>query len=498
MSELNLTFGDGKTATIPSGLLIDNKFVPALDGKTLDVENPSTGKVIGKVACAGPKDVDAAIKAAKKAFETVYGYKMAGDERGRLLMKLADAIDAHQDEIAAIESLDNGKPFWMAKGIDVAKAAQVFRYYAGWADKDSGTVVETDNESTLIYTRNEPIGVVGQIIPWNFPLLMLSWKLGPALATGCTVVLKTAEQTPLSAIRVAMLIKDIFPPGVVNILTGLGNVAGAALASHPDIEKIAFTGSTLVGRTIMKAAASSNLKKVTLELGGKSANIIFNDADVEQAVRWAAFGFTFNAGQTCCAGSRVYVQSGIYDKVLAALTDHVKSIKVGDAFTADSFQGPQVSKVQFDRIMEHIESGKQTSTLHTGGNKHSSAGEGHFIEPTIFTNVPNDSRIAREEIFGPVLVLQKFTDTEDVIKIANDSVYGLAAAIFTRDISQAITTAHRLQAGTVWVNCVNTLYAGAPFGGFKQSGIGRELGQEALKNYRNVKTVQVNLNAPAP
>lgn len=324
------------------------------------------------------------------------------------------------------------------------------------------------------------------------------WKLGPALACGNTIVLKTAEQTPLSALRVCQLIVEAgFPAGVVNVISGFGPVAGAAIANHMNIEKVAFTGSTLVGRNIMKAAASTNLKKVTLELGGKSPNVIFEDADIDQAVRWSAFGIMFNHGQCCCAGSRVYVQESIYDKFMEKMLQVTRDLKVGDPFAEETFQGPQVSQLQFDRIMAYIDSGKQSGAkIATGGVR--KGNEGYFIEPTIFTDVSPDAKIAREEIFGPVVVVSKFKDQEDLLRTANDSFYGLAAAVFSRDISRAIETAHALKAGTVWVNCYNQLNPQVPFGGFKQSGIGREMGEYALQNYTAVKAIHVNLNLPAP
>lgn len=412
-------------------------------------------------------------------------------------MKLAELIEANVAELAAIESLDNGKAFSIASGFDIPEAAANFRYFGGWADKNHGKVMEVDG-SKLCYTRHEPIGVCGQIIPWNFPFLMMAWKIAPALATGNTIVLKTAEQTPLSALKFAELVEQAgVPPGVINIVSGFGPVAGAAISKHMDIDKVAFTGSTLVGRSILSAAASSNLKKTTLELGGKSPNIVFDDADIDQAVSWSCFGINFNHGQTCCAGSRLYVQAGIYDEFQEKLLQKYKSVNVGDPFAEATFSGPQVSQLQFDRIMSYIDSGKQDGAkVLTGGAR--KGNEGYFIEPTIFTGVDPQSKIAREEIFGPVLVLQKFEDEADLLRIANDSIYGLAAAVFSRDISRALDTAHKLQAGTVWVNCYNQLFPNVPFGGFKSSGIGRELGEYALSNYTNVKSVICNISAPAP
>ncbi|CAD6587928.1 MAG: aldehyde dehydrogenase (NAD(P)(+)) ald5 [Cyphobasidiales sp. Tagirdzhanova-0007] len=489
---VNLTFGPGS----PLKSLINNEFVESEGGKVFDVINPTTGEKIADVSEASPKDVDRAVAAAQKAYDTVWGLNCSGAERGRLMIKLAEAVEANIDEIAAIESADNGKAFSVAKGFDLTEFAACLRYYGGWADKNHGKVIEVD-ATRMIHTRHEPIGVVGQIIPWNFPAMMMGWKIGPALACGNTVVLKTAEQTPLSALKIATLIKDIFPPGVVNVVTGLGKITGAAIASHMEIHKVAFTGSTLVGRSIMKAAADSNLKKVTLELGGKSPNIVCDDADIEQAVSWSAFGLFFNHGQCCCAGSRVYVQESIYHKFMAAFQKKVEELKVGDPFKADTFQGPQVSQLQFDRIMAYIDDGKKSGAKVTTGGKRL-GDKGYFIEPTIFENALPDTKIVQEEIFGPVVVVTKFKDDADIIKVANNSVYGLAAAVFSRDISRAMDLGHKLHAGTVWINCYNKLHVNVPFGGFKQSGIGRELGEYALAEYSNVKAVNININVPAP
>ncbi|KAF9232075.1 aldehyde dehydrogenase domain-containing protein [Melanogaster broomeanus] len=490
--EFNTPAYKGKVS-FDTGLFINGQFVDGSDGTTIDVINPTNGKVTTSVSEATSKDVDTAVDAAQRAFETVWGLNTPGAQRSILLGKLAVLMEAHADELAAIEALDNGKTFSWARNADVAASIDCIRYYAGWADKLTGQVQET-SEAKLTYSRHEPIGVVGQIIPWNFPLLMFSWKIGPALATGNTIVLKPSEFTPLNAIRMAHLIQEAgFPPGVVNILTGYGNTVGNAISHHMKIEKVAFTGSTLVGRKVMEAAAKSNLKNVTLELGGKSPNIIFDDADLEQAVNWAAFGIFWNHGQTCCAGSRIFVQEGIYDEFLQRFTAKARSLKVGDPFDPESFQGPQVSQIQFDRIMGYIESGKeQGAKVEVGGERQGN--EGYFIRPTIFTNTSPDMKIVREEIFGPVGVVIKFSDEEDVIRQANDTAYGLAAAVFTQNLNRAIKTAHRLKAGTAWVNCVNQLNTGVPFGGFKQSGIGRELGNYALNNYTNVKAVHINLD----
>ncbi|KAI0791845.1 aldehyde dehydrogenase [Abortiporus biennis] len=479
-------------SSFSTGLFINGEFVDGSKKTYIDVINPSTGKVITKISEGTPEDIDIAVKAAHHAFDTVWGLNTPGAKRGALLNKLASLMEAHFDELAALEALDNGKTFSWASRADVPSSIDTIKYYAGWADKIHGSTIET-TEDKLVYTRHEPIGVVGQIIPWNFPLMMMAWKLGPALATGNTIVLKPSEFTPLTALLMAKLIKEAgFPPGVVNIVNGYGHVVGQAISEHMDIEKVAFTGSTLVGRKIMEAAAKTNLKKVTLELGGKSPNVIFNDADLDQAVSWAAHGIFWNHGQACCAGSRIFVQEGIYDEFLKRFTEKAKSLKVGDPFAPESYQGPQVSQVQYDRIMGYIESGRsEGATVHYGG--HRVGEEGFFISPTIFTNTQPDMKIVQEEIFGPVGVVIRFTDEDDIIRKANDTVYGLAAAVFSQDINRALTTAHKLKAGTAWVNCVNQLHPNVPFGGVKQSGIGRELGEYALDNYTNIKAVHVNL-----
>jgi len=409
--------------------------------------------------------------------------------------KLGNLMEKHLDELAAIEALDGGKTFFWSKNVDIAAAIDCIRYYAGWADKVTGQVIET-TEAKLTYTRHEPIGVVGHIIAWNFPLLLMCWKLGPALATGNTVILKPSEMTPLTALRMCELISEAgFPPGVVNVVPGYGNTVGDAITHHHGIEKVSFTGSTLVGRKIMEAAAKSNLKNITLELGGKSPNIIFDDADLEKAANWAAFGVFWNQGQVCSAATRLYVQAGIYDKFLEKFTEKLKAINVGDPFGETSWHGPQVSQTQYDRIMNYIQAGKdEGAKVHIGGERIGT--EGYFMQPTLFTDTKPDMKIVKEEIFGPVGVLIKFEDEEDAIRQANDSTYGLAAAVFTENINRAIETVHKLKAGTTWVNCTNSLHNNVPFGGFKQSGIGRELGEYALHHYTNVKAVHINLGIP--
>ncbi|KAK3067823.1 aldehyde dehydrogenase (NAD(P)(+)) ald5 [Teratosphaeriaceae sp. CCFEE 6253] len=474
----------------PTGLFINNEFVKGVDGKTFEVINPTTEEVITSVHEATEKDVDIAVAAARKAFEGPWR-KETPENRGRLLVKLADLFENNLDLLASVESLDNGKAVSMAK-VDIGMSAGCLRYYGGWADKIEGKVMDTTPD-TFNYIRKEPIGVCGQIIPWNFPLLMWAWKIGPAVACGNTVVLKTAEQTPLGGLVAAKLIKEAgFPPGVVNIISGFGKVAGAAIASHMDVDKVAFTGSTVVGRQIMKAAAGSNLKKVTLELGGKSPNIVFEDADIDNAISWVNFGIFFNHGQCCCAGSRIYVQESIYDTFVEKFKERASKNVVGDPFAKDTFQGPQVSQVQFDRIMNYIKEGKESGAkVEIGGER--KGDKGYFIEPTIFSNVTEDMKIVQEEIFGPVCSISKFKTKEEAIRVGNSTTYGLAAAVHTKNLNTAIEVSNALKAGTVWVNSYNTLHHQMPFGGYKESGLGRELGEAALDNYTQTKTVSIRL-----
>jgi len=493
MSDLNLKLKTPQTGEYeqPTGLFINNEWVKAVDGKTFDVINPSTEEVICAVQEASEKDVDVAVAAARKAFNGPWR-KETPENRGKLLVKLAELFEKNADLLAAVETLDNGKAFSMAKNVDIPACAGCLRYYGGWADKIEGKVVDTTPD-TFNYIRKEPIGVCAQIIPWNFPLLMWAWKIGPAIATGNTVVLKTAEQTPLSAYVACNLIKEAgFPPGVINVITGFGKIAGAALSAHMDVDKIAFTGSTVVGRQIMKSAAGSNLKKVTLELGGKSPNIVFADANIDDAINWVNFGIYFNHGQCCCAGSRIYVEESIYDKFIERFRERAAQNAVGDPFAKDTFQGPQVSQLQFDRIMSYIEEGKKAgATVETGGKR--KGDKGYFIEPTIFSNVTEDMTIQQEEIFGPVCTISKFKTKEETIKIGNNTTYGLAAAVHTQNLNTAIEVANALRAGTVWVNTYNALHWQLPFGGYKSSGIGRELGEAALDNYVQTKTVSIRL-----
>ncbi|MCJ1427895.1 aldehyde dehydrogenase (NAD(P)(+)) ald5 [Sticta canariensis] len=474
----------------PTGLFINNEFVKGVDGKTFESINPSNEKPIVAVHEATEKDVDIAVSAARKAFQGTWR-TTTPEQRGKYLSKLADLFEQNAEQLASIETLDNGKAFSMAK-VDVGLAAGCLRYYGGWADKIEGKVVDT-NPDTFNYVKQEPIGVCAQIIPWNFPLLMWSWKIGPAIACGNTVVIKTAEQTPLSGLFAATLVKEAgFPPGVINVLSGFGKIAGAALSAHMDVDKVAFTGSTFVGRQIMKAAASSNLKKVTLELGGKSPNIVFEDADIDNAISWVNFGIFYNHGQCCCAGSRIYVQESIYDKFVEKFKERTQKNVVGDPFAKDTFQGPQVSQLQYDRIMEYIDSGKKEGAkVEIGGERHGK--EGYFIQPTIFSNVQEDMKIMQEEIFGPVCSIAKFKDEADAIRLGNTTTYGLAAAVHTKNLNTAIRVSDALRAGTVWINSYNMLHHQLPFGGYKESGIGRELGEAALANYTQTKTVSIRL-----
>ena len=474
-------------------ILIDNKWVDSVSGKTFETINPATGDVIAQVAEADAADVDLAVKAARKAFHTKAAWRrMSASERGKLLNRLADLIEKHADELATLESLDNGKPKHVAMAADLPLVVACYRYYAGWADKIQGKTIPISGDY-FCYTRHEPVGVVGQIIPWNFPLLMQAWKLAPALACGNTVVMKTAEQTPLSALRVGELIIEAgFPEGVVNILPGYGPTAGGALARHMDVDKIAFTGSTEVGKIIMKAAAESNLKRVTLELGGKSPNIVFADADMDAAVEGSHFALFFNQGQCCCAGSRVFVEEKVYDQFVEQSAARAKRRTVGNPLDKNTEQGPQVDNDQFTKVLSFIDSGKKEGAkLVAGGDR--VGDRGYFVAPTVFSDVKDEMKIAQEEIFGPVMSILKFKDMDELIERANKTIYGLAAAVWTRDIGKAHHVANNVRAGTVWINCFDVFDAGAPFGGFKQSGIGRELGEYGLQQYSEVKTVTVKL-----
>jgi aldehyde dehydrogenase (NAD+) len=473
-------------------LFIGGRWLDSASGKTFPTLNPATGETICQVAEGDKADIDLAVKAARKAFEEGPWPRMSASERGRLLHRLADLIEKNKEELAGLESLDNGKPYKDALAADLPLTIKCYRYYAGWADKIHGKTIPVDGPY-FCYTKHEPVGVVGQIIPWNFPLLMQAWKWGPALATGCTVVLKPAEQTPLTALRVAALAQEAgIPDGVVNVVPGFGPTAGAALSGHMDVDKVAFTGEHTTGQIIMEAAARSNLKRVSLELGGKSPNVVFADADIDAAVEGAYFGLFFNQGQCCCAGSRLFVEEKVHDQFVDKIVKRARAQRVGDPFDADTTQGPQVSQEQCDRIMGYINVGKKEGAkLLTGGSR--IGHKGYFIEPTVFDDVTDEMKIAKEEIFGPVMNILKFKDVNEVIRRGNQTFYGLAAAVWTRDINKAHKIANGLRAGTVWVNCYDVFDAAAPFGGFKMSGIGRELGEYALQLYSEVKTVYVNL-----
>jgi len=478
--------------------LIGGKWVPAASHKTFDVFNPAEASVVARVAESGKEDINRAVTAARRAFESGPWRRLTPSERGKLIWRIGDLILENADELAELESLDNGKPRTVARVADIPLAADLFQYMAGWATKIEGhtipiSVAYAPDARFHAFTLREPVGVVGQIIPWNFPLLMAAWKLGPALATGNCVVIKPAEQTPLSALRLGELIMEAgIPEGVVNIVTGFGETAGAALAAHPDVDKIAFTGSTEVGKLIVHAAAG-NLKKVSLELGGKSPNIVFKDVgDLDAAIAGAANAIFFNHGQCCCAGSRLMVERDIFDEVVSGVAEHAKKIKLGPGLNLDTQMGPLVSEEQLTRVTNYLHQGKQAGACYlTGGTR---AGDrGYFVQPTVVKNVKPGMSIVREEIFGPVVVAEPFSKPEDLVSRANQTDYGLAAGIWTRDIAKAHRIAAELRAGTVWINCYNVFDAALPFGGYKQSGWGREMGREVLELYTQTKAVVVGL-----
>ncbi|RNF18327.1 aldehyde dehydrogenase, mitochondrial precursor [Trypanosoma conorhini] len=474
-------------------LLINGKFVPAVSGKTFDVVNPATEEVCARVAEADAPDVDLAVAAAREAFQH---YRTTdGRYRRGLMLKLADAIHRHREELAAVETLDNGKPYGVALRLDLAQVEECFRYYAGWADKVCGQVLPTSG-SNFSFTKREPVGVCGQVIPWNFPLLMAAWKLAPALAMGNTVVLKPAEQTPLTALRLGELAVEAgYPDGVLNILPGFGPTAGARLAMHDDVDKIAFTGSTVVGHQIMRMAADSNLKRVTLELGGKSPLIVCDDADLDAAATVASEGVYFNTGQVCTASSRVFVHEKVHDAFVAKLKVLAESRRVGPGDDPANNHGPLVSARQHERVLGYIEKGKvEGATVVTGGAR--CGDRGYFVQPTVFTAVADKMTIAREEIFGPVVCVMAFKTMDEAIERANATTYGLAAGVCTTDVEKVMHCASFLRAGTVWVNCWNCFDAAMPFGGFKRSGLGRELGEQSLQHYTETKSVHIALKGP--
>ena len=484
-------------------MLIDGRFVSAASGKTFPVFNPATGDVICEVPEAELADVDLAVHAARRAFDNSAWTTMAPSARGQLLWRLADLLEQHTDEFAELEALDNGKPVSVARVADVPLAVDLFRYMAGWATKTMGSTIPLSaGHEYFSYTVREPVGVVAQIIPWNFPLLMAAWKLGPALATGCTVVMKLAEQTPLTGLRLAQLFMEAgFPPGVVNILTGFGEPCGAPLAAHDLVDKVAFTGSTEVGKLIARAA-TGNLKKVTLELGGKSPAIIFPDANMDEAIPGAASAIFFNQGQACCAGSRLFAHESIFDQVVEGMGRIGAGMKIGHGLDPETEMGPLVSQEQFDKVTGYIQSGRdQGAKVPFGGNRHNAGGpnepaRGYFVEPTVIHQVKPGMKVVDEEIFGPVVVAQSFSSDADLVRLAaqaNDTAFGLAASVWTRDLSAAHKMARLIRAGTVWVNCHNVFDAALPFGGYKQSGWGREMGAEVLNNYTEVKAVTIKL-----
>lgn len=476
--------------------LINGQFVDAVSGKTFPTYDPRTGEVIAHVAEGDAEDINRAVAAARKAFDEGPWPRMTAYERSRILLRFADLVEKHSDELAALETWNNGKPYEQAAKSELPLFIRLFRYYAGWADKIHGLTVPADGDYH-VQTLHEPIGVAGQIIPWNFPLVMFAWKVGPALACGNTIVLKTAEQTPLTALFVAKLFHEAgLPPGVLNIVSGFGPTAGAALASHMDVDKLAFTGSTDTGKIVLELAARSNLKPVTLELGGKSPFIVCEDADVDKAVELAHFALFFNQGQCCCAGSRTYVHERVYDEFLEKAKARAVRRVVGDPFKKGVEQGPQIDTEQFEKVLRYIRAGiKSNATLECGGDRFGS--KGYFIQPTVFSNVQDDMLIAQDEIFGPVQSIFKFKDLDEVIRRANATRYGLAAGVFTKNLDTANTLTRALRAGTVWINCFDVFDAAIPFGGYKMSGIGREKGIYSLNNYLQVKAVITPLNKAA-
>jgi acyl-CoA reductase-like NAD-dependent aldehyde dehydrogenase len=487
----------GALAAAPQRLVIGGKRTDSSSGETFETVNPATGEVLARVARGNAADVDLAVAAARRALEDRAWRTLSAYDRGNLLLKLADLIERHADDLAVLECLDNGKPAHLTRLVEVEGSIKTFRYFAGWPTKFGGETLPVSprgGAQVLNYTTREPVGVAGLIVPWNYPLSMAAWKVAPALAAGCAVVLKPAEQTPLTALRLGELALEAgFPPGILNVVTGFGD-AGAALVAHPGVDKIAFTGSTEVGKEIVRACAG-NLKKISLELGGKSPHIVFPDANLEAATTAVANGIFFNQGQTCTAGSRLYAHASCFDRVVEAITVIARKLKVGDGLNPDVDLGPLASQEQWDRVNRYVSVGRdEGAKLVTGGRRPPGLERGYFFEPTVFADTNASMRIVREEIFGPVLTALAWTDTEDLIAKANDTVYGLSAGIWTNDIKQAHRAAAALKAGTVWINCYNLVDPATPFGGFKQSGWGREHGRQAMELYSETKSIWVNLS----
>ena len=483
-------------ASAPQHLLIDGKRKAALSGETFEALNPATGETLARVARANAGDVDLAVSSARRAFENRAWRQMSANDRTNLLLRLADLIEKEADDLAVLECLNNGKPAHLTRLVEVEGSIKTFRYFAGWPTKFGGETLPVSprgGAQILNYTTREPVGVAGLIVPWNYPLSMAAWKVAPALAAGCAVVLKPAEQTPLTALRLGELALEAgFPPGVLNVVTGFGD-AGAALVAHPGVDKIAFTGSTEVGKLIVKAAAG-NLKKVSLELGGKSPHIVFPDADLDAAAAAVASGIFFNQGQTCTAGSRLYAHVDCFDRVVEAVSAAARKLKVGDGLLPTSDMGPLVSQEQWDRVNGYVGIGRdEGARVLTGGRRPPGLERGFFFEPTVFVDATSNMRIVREEIFGPVLTALPWKDVDDLVAMANDSEYGLSAGIWTNNLKHAHRAAAALKAGTVWINCYNLVDPATPFGGFKQSGWGREHGRQAMELYSEIKSVWVNL-----
>ncbi|GAA6058900.1 hypothetical protein JCM10212_002852 [Sporobolomyces blumeae] len=484
-----------KSVEVPTGLYIDGEWVEADDGSVFDVVNPATGDKLTQVSHGKASDVDKAVRAARTAFKTTWGRNTVPHERAALLNKFADLMERDQQFLAELESVDGGKGVRIARDIDIADSIACLRYYAGWAGKVAGETIDVSPKTKMVYTQLDPIGVCGQIIPWNYPIMMWAWKVGPALAAGCTIVMKPSELTPLTALALCNLAQEAgFPKGVLNVVPGFGQTAGGAIASHMEIDKVAFTGSVATGRRIMAAAAESNLKKVTLELGGKSPSVIFPSADLEQAAAWSALGIFFNSGQDCTAGSRILVHESVHDEFVKLLVEKAQACAIGDPLDEKTSFGPLISSAQRDKVIAYIESGvSEGAKVETGGKKWTQS-SGYYVEPTVLTGCKPSFKCVQEEIFGPVLAVMKFSTEEEAIELANDSIFGLAAAVFTNDAKQSMRLTNELSAGTVWANHYGLLHASVPFGGMRQSGLGRELGRAGIYEYCSVKSVHHNIS----